>query len=114
MARSNRFSDFMRDLEEESRQEGPSAVAELQAYREHFELAGELARRRKALGLTQLQLARRAGLRQSDVSRLESGSTNPTWSTLQAVLNVLGARLAIVDATEKPTRRRGRTRPVGA
>jgi HTH-type transcriptional regulator / antitoxin HipB len=114
VARSSRFSEFMRDLEEESAQEGPAAVAELQAWRDHFELAGELARRRKALGLSQTQLARRAGIRQSDVSRLESGSTNPTWSTLQAVLSALGAKLAIVDASTTPTRRRGKARPAGA
>jgi transcriptional regulator with XRE-family HTH domain len=88
----------MRELEEEAHEEGPAAVREWEAYGHQFELAGELARRRKALGLTQVQLAKRAGLQQSEVSRLERGESNPTWTTLQAVLAALGARLAIVDA----------------
>jgi transcriptional regulator with XRE-family HTH domain len=101
----------MRDLEQEAQQEGPAAVRELEAFGRHFELAGELARRRKALGLTQVQLARRVGLQQSEVSRLERGEANPTWSTLQAVLGALGARLAIVDARPLgPKARQSRSR----
>lgn len=112
MPKSNRFADFMRELEDEARAEGPAAVRELDAFGRHFELAGELARRRKALGLTQVQLARRAGLQQSEVSRLESGESNPTWTTLQAVLAALGATLAIVDApTKKQKTGRSRAAP---
>jgi transcriptional regulator with XRE-family HTH domain len=96
----------MRELEQEAHREGPAAVRELEAFGRHFELAGELARRRKALGLTQVQLAKRVGLQQSEVSRLERGEANPTWSTLQAVLEALGARLAIVDARPPAPRAR--------
>ena len=108
MPKSNRFDDFMRELEDEAHAEGPAETRELEAFGRHFELAGELARRRKALGLTQVQLAKRAGLQQSEVSRLERGESNPTWTTLQAVLEALGAAIAIVDVPtgkrQKPSR----------
>lgn len=109
MGQSRRFSDFMRELEEEAHREGPAAVRELEAFGHHFELAGELARRRKALGMTQVQLAKRAGLQQSEISRLERGEVNPTWTTLQAVLEALGARLTVVDARTPSPRTRGKS-----
>ncbi len=108
MPKSNRFDDFMRELEDEAHAEGPAATRELDAFGRHFELAGELSRRRKALGLTQVQLARRAGLQQSEVSRLERGESNPTWTTLQAVLDALGAAIAIVDVPTGKKQKAGR------
>ncbi|MEM2739539.1 MAG: CBS domain-containing protein [Candidatus Bathyarchaeia archaeon] len=51
---------------------------------------GEAIRRlRKRAGLTQKELAERAGVSQSLISRIERGSVDPKLSTLQAVLNVL-------------------------
>ena len=103
-ARSKRFSDFMTELHREAREDGPHAERELEAWGRHFELAGEIARRRKALGWTQSELAKRVGLKQSEVSRLESGNVNPTWATVQAVLSALGARIAVSDRTPKKVR----------
>ena len=96
----------MAELGREARAEGPQSVRELEAWGRRFELAGEIARRRKALGWTQSQLARRVGLKQSEVSRLESGDVNPTWATVQAVLAALGARIAIADRERAPKRTR--------
>jgi transcriptional regulator with XRE-family HTH domain len=92
----------MSELQREAREEGPAAERELEAWGRHFELAGEIARRRKALGWTQLELAKRVGLKQSEVSRLESGDVNPTWETVRAVLGALGARIAIMDRERMP------------
>lgn len=109
LTKSKRFSDFMRSVEDEARVAGSAARAELDAYREHFSLARGLAQRRKALGLTQAQLARRVGLRQSDVSRLESGETNPTWSTLMAYARALQVRFTLVDDVPQGKTRRDRS-----
>jgi predicted transcriptional regulator len=49
----------------------------------------DLRTARKRAGLTQEQLARRAGLRQSFVSRLESGDTDPRLSAVQVLARVL-------------------------
>ncbi len=53
--------------------------------------AGRLVReRRLAHGLTQAQLALRAGTTQASVSRLERGHLSPTLGTLRSLLAALG------------------------
>ena len=49
---------------------------------------------RHAAGLTQAELAARAGLQQSVVARLERGGSNPTVATLERVLRATGHELA--------------------
>jgi len=56
------------------------------------------ARRRR--GVSQAQLAIRAGTRQSAISRIESGRVSPTFETLQSLLDLLGENLTI--ASERP------------
>jgi uncharacterized protein len=52
---------------------------------------GQLIReRRLANGLTQRQLAIRAGSTQPAISRLESGELSPTFETLERLLAVMG------------------------
>jgi transcriptional regulator with XRE-family HTH domain len=51
------------------------------------------ARRRH--GVSQAQLAIRAGTRQSAISRIESGRVSPTFETLRTLLDLLGEELAI-------------------
>lgn len=52
---------------------------------------GELIRRRRlAHGLTQAQLALRAGSTQAALSRLERGDLSPTFETVERLLFVLG------------------------
>ena len=46
-------------------------------------------------GLTQAELAARAGLRQSAIARLERGSANPTIATLDHVIAATGHRLIL-------------------
>lgn len=55
-------------------------------------LAERLRARRKAASLTQAELAERAGVSQSVVSRLENGTTTEaTWSVMAAIAKALGA-----------------------
>jgi transcriptional regulator with XRE-family HTH domain len=57
---------------------------------------GRLVReRRRAHGLTQAQLALRAGTTQTAISRLERGELSPTVATLERILFVLGERLEL-------------------
>ena len=60
-------------------------------------LAVKLALRwaRKRAGLTQAELARRAGLSQPAVARLENPDHNPTLDLLERVAKALGARLEV-------------------
>jgi DNA-binding XRE family transcriptional regulator len=105
-----KFSTFMRELEEEARTEGPGAVEELDAFKEHFKLAREFVAVRRDAGLTQRQLAERTGINQSEISDIERGQANPTYHTLQTLAKGLRARLTFVRAPRQPrkTKTRGR------
>jgi len=50
---------------------------------------------RKSAGLTQTELAERAGVTQSVIARLERGGGNPTFLTLERVLHAAGHRLEL-------------------
>lgn len=50
---------------------------------------------RKRAGLTQAELAERAGVAQSVIARLERGGGNPTFLTLERVLHAAGHRLEL-------------------
>lgn len=65
-----------------------------------FALIETLMQKRIEKGLTQKQIAEKIGTRQSAISRLESGSYNPTLSFLQKIADALGARLQL-SLTEK-------------
>jgi DNA-binding XRE family transcriptional regulator len=53
-------------------------------------IARDIVVDRKAAGLTQQELARRAGIRQETLSRIESGKHAPTRTTLRKIDKVLG------------------------
>ena len=53
---------------------------------------------REAEGLTQAQLARRLGITQPSVARLEKAGDNVTLATLQRALNVMNRTLEIRSA----------------
>lgn len=92
------FDDFMTELEAEARAEGPDAVAELEAFRLHFSLARQLAAQRRALRLTQKQLAEMTGIDQAEISRIERGQANPTTATLGMLTRALGLDVRLVPA----------------
>ena len=62
--------------------------------------AGSLIRAsRLRRGISQAELARRAGTSQSAVARIEAGRTSPTVETLERLAAALGLQLEL-DATE--------------
>jgi HTH-type transcriptional regulator/antitoxin HipB len=73
----------------------PSAPAAYDAARIRFELGEAVRRRREELGLTQAQLAERAGLKQPAVARFEAGGTMPTIPMLERLAAALGLRLTV-------------------
>jgi len=68
---------------------------EFRAAREALEPAYQVARLRIMQGLTQKQLAKLVGTRQSSISRLESGDSQPSLSFLRRVVKALGGRLEV-------------------
>ena len=60
-----------------------------------YAFIGMIIRRRMEQGLTQQDLARKIGTKQTAISRLESGRSNPTISFLRHVAEALDNELKI-------------------
>ncbi|MEU2256267.1 helix-turn-helix transcriptional regulator [Nocardia xishanensis] len=73
----------------------PGAGAAYEAARIRFELGAAVRTRREALGMTQAELAERAGLKQPAVARFEAGGTMPTIPMLERYAEALGLRLEV-------------------
>jgi ribosome-binding protein aMBF1 (putative translation factor) len=85
-ARAHRSHDY---------QAARSEYATIRELRERNWIAAHVRERRYELGLTQQQVAERAGTSHSFVSKLESGDHIPTIPVLQRIVRVLGEELLI-------------------
>ncbi len=85
----------LRRYVDEQIKKNPEFAKELEEADAEVRLAIELARVREQRGLTQRQLAARAGMKQPQIARLEQGGYLPNLSTLLRLLQVLGARLEV-------------------
>ncbi len=65
------------------------------------QIGATIANRRKALKLSQTDVARRLGLSQNRLSELEARPQSLTVEQLLALLNVLGLELAIATTSRK-------------
>lgn len=61
-----------------------------------YRLAREVIKARLSKKMTQGELAEKAGVSRVAVSRLESGTTNPTFGTVSRVAAALGKELKLV------------------
>ncbi|GAA2291925.1 hypothetical protein GCM10010149_44300 [Nonomuraea roseoviolacea subsp. roseoviolacea] len=73
----------------------PDARAGYEAARIRFELGEAVRTRREQLGLTQAELAQRAGLLQPAVACFEAGGTMPTIPLLERLAKALELRLSV-------------------
>jgi transcriptional regulator with XRE-family HTH domain len=64
------------------------------------EFASRLKDLREAAGLTQGELAQRAGVTTDAISRLERGDRKPTWETVLSLAKVLGVRSTAFEGSE--------------
>lgn len=75
-------------------------------------IADTLIQARIDNSLTQRELARRCGTRQSNISRLESGEANPTLAMLHKIAEATGTELVIEfrkrDCAEMPIKKASR------
>lgn len=76
---------------------------EFRAAVEELEPAYQVARLRMLRGLTQAQLAKLVGTRQSSIARLESGKTQPSLAFLRRVIDALGGHLSIQIIAQEET-----------
>ena len=73
----------------------PEFAEAYQALEPQYQIARAIITARLEAGLTQAELAQKAALPQSNISRLESGTINPTVQTLEKVAAGLGKKLEL-------------------
>src|SRR2546428_13985508 len=95
------FAEFLGEIEVEAHAEGPEAVAQLEVMRQRYARGGQIAMLPKRQKLTQPALAKRSGVEQADIRRIERGLGNPTEETLAKIARSPGVRLAVVDKKNK-------------
>ncbi len=98
--------DDLDTLIDELAEDDPDLHLRVAAALERRELARELAARRRAAGLTQVEIAVRMGTSQGQVTRFESGA-DTRLSTVARYAAALGVK---VDWTISPARRARKTR----
>ena len=80
-----------------------------EALEEEFFVASLLISARARANLTQAELAERMGTSQSTIARLESGTAQPSLSTLKRLAQATGMRLKI-SLEPRPRRKKQRSR----
>lgn len=67
-----------------------------------YNVADMIQNVRKALHMTQTQLAKNVGVSQSLIARLEAGKVSPTWSTLTKVFKALSCDILCLPIMKEP------------
>lgn len=73
----------------------PEFAREWERLQPEHEVRLAILRAESELGITQSELAERCGMKQSALSRLETGKTSPTLKTLQQLAEGMGKKLVI-------------------
>lgn len=88
-----KFDDFMKEIGEDT--------IEAETIRQLAGMVSEIVKRRKLLGLTQDEVAKKAGLSQAQVARLENSSQIPRTDTLIKVAIALGMNIHFSTSNEE-------------
>lgn len=91
------YDDYLKNSEKAN---SPEVMALREVFRPRYQLAVQLINLREKRGLSQSELARRTGINQAEISRIERGSGNPTERTLMRLADALGADLQLVERAE--------------
>lgn len=87
------MSSFNEYLKEQLKD--PELKAEYDALEPEFAIIRAMIEARKSAGITQQELARRTGIAQADISKLENGNANPSIRTLQRLAAGMDMRVKI-------------------
>ena len=90
----SRFQEYNHIKKEALRD--PVVKAAYDALEPEYKIAESMIKARLAKKLTQKELAVQAGVSQTVIARLESGTNNPTIATVSRVASVLGKELRLV------------------
>lgn len=87
------MSDFRKYLDQQLKD--PEFKAEYERQRPDYEAVRAIIAARLERNMTQKELAEKTGIRQSNISRIESGVSSPTVDTLARIATGLGKKLVI-------------------
>ena len=80
------LKEYMQDLEFKK---------EWDALEPQYQIIKAILDARKAANMTQKELSEITGITQADISRLESGNSNPTINTIQRIATGLGINIQV-------------------
>lgn len=84
------WQDFKKELLEDKK-----VLKEYKKLEPKYKLISQLIAARNKKRITQAQLAKKIGTKQSAIARLEAGNTNPTLSFLEKISFALNTKLSI-------------------
>ncbi|KRE92738.1 hypothetical protein ASG89_33005 [Paenibacillus sp. Soil766] len=87
-----KFEDFMHEIGENT--------IETETTRQIARMVSDIVKRRKILGLTQIEVAKKAGLSQAQIARLENSTQIPRVDTLIKVAIALGMNMQLNETDE--------------
>jgi len=90
MNKTTSFDSYLR-----KQMEDPDFRKEYEALSPEYDIIKQIIKARAEQGITQKELAERIGIRQSNISRLESGNYNPSLDFLKKVASGLGKELYV-------------------
>lgn len=73
----------------------PEVRKEYERLKPRYALISQLIEARMKKGLTQAQLAKKMGTKQSAIARVEGGNANPSIAFLEKLAQALGSKLTI-------------------
>lgn len=73
----------------------PETKREYDKLAPRYEVISQLIAARLKKGMTQADIAKKVGTKQSAIARLEGGNVNPTLDFLEKIAEVLGCKLTI-------------------
>ncbi len=75
--------------------ENPEFRKEWDSLETEYQIMHEMMKARIEAGMTQKQLSEKTGINQSNLSRIENGSANPSVATLEKIASALGKKVSI-------------------
>ena len=94
--------NFRETLKEQMKD--PEFKTEYDALSAEYQLINAILDARKAVNITQKQLAEKTGIAQSDISKIENGNANPSLKTIERIASGMGMNLRVEFVPAKQTK----------
>jgi len=91
-----KHSDYLKKLKQDSKY-----ISTHNEYKSRFELGAAIVRARISKGWSQAELAKQAGTKQANISRIEDASANPTLKTIHKILSALDINIHFAPTSSK-------------